>query len=206
MPQPAAARETASVHHLPNALPEHPDNPGMPFDPEPVAAVRVNLSAVERRAATLPDAAHGEEGMAGGVAGPRHRVHRPHHALRRRHRGPRRAALRQGAEAAPRRPPGGARPRRSPHHRRRGLRLSPLRRDGEAGARRLGHSGRRRLDRLPGRPRPVRDAASRDRGLGRRRRRRDRHGDHPRACAQGRLAGALRRGPRLQGRPAARPT
>ena len=54
MPSPATARETASVHHLPNALPEHPDNPGMPFDPEPVAAVRVNLSAVERRAATLP--------------------------------------------------------------------------------------------------------------------------------------------------------
>jgi len=54
MPSPAAARETASVHHLPNALPEHPDNPGIPFDPEPVAGVRVNLSAVERRAATLP--------------------------------------------------------------------------------------------------------------------------------------------------------
>ena len=54
MPQPATARETASVHHLPNALPEHPDNPGVPFDPEPVAAVRVNLSAVERRAVTLP--------------------------------------------------------------------------------------------------------------------------------------------------------
>jgi deoxyribose-phosphate aldolase len=54
MPTPAAARETASVHHLPNALPEHPDNPGVPFDLEPVAAVRVNLSAVERRAATLP--------------------------------------------------------------------------------------------------------------------------------------------------------
>jgi deoxyribose-phosphate aldolase len=54
MPQPVAARETASVHHLPNALPEHPDNPGVPFDLEPVAAVRVNLSAVERRAATLP--------------------------------------------------------------------------------------------------------------------------------------------------------
>jgi deoxyribose-phosphate aldolase len=53
MPQPAA-RDTASVHHLPNALPEHPDNPGVPFDPEPVAAVRVNLSAVERRAETLP--------------------------------------------------------------------------------------------------------------------------------------------------------
>jgi deoxyribose-phosphate aldolase len=35
-------------------LPEHPDNPGVPFDAEPVAAVRINLSAVERRAATLP--------------------------------------------------------------------------------------------------------------------------------------------------------
>ncbi len=54
MPSPAATRGSASVHHLPNALPEHPDNPGVPFDPEPVAAVRVNLSAVERRAATLP--------------------------------------------------------------------------------------------------------------------------------------------------------
>ena len=54
MSAPAASREPASVHHLPNALPEHPDNPGIPFDAEPVAGVRVNLSAVERRAATLP--------------------------------------------------------------------------------------------------------------------------------------------------------
>ena len=56
MPSPAAPapRAPAVIHHLPNALPEHPDNPGVPFDLEPVADVRVNLSAVERRAATLP--------------------------------------------------------------------------------------------------------------------------------------------------------
>jgi deoxyribose-phosphate aldolase len=49
-----ATRERAAVHHLPNALPEHPDNPGIAFDAEPVESIRVNLSAVERRAATLP--------------------------------------------------------------------------------------------------------------------------------------------------------
>jgi deoxyribose-phosphate aldolase len=48
----AASRESAEIHRLRNA-PEQPDNPGIPFDPEPVAGVRVNLSAVERRAATL---------------------------------------------------------------------------------------------------------------------------------------------------------
>jgi deoxyribose-phosphate aldolase len=45
--------EPAAVHHLRNA-PDQPHNPGIPFDPEPIASVRVNLSAVERRAATLP--------------------------------------------------------------------------------------------------------------------------------------------------------
>ncbi len=53
-PTAAIERDRAAVHHLPNALPEHPDNPGIPFDAEPVETVRVNLSAVERRAATLP--------------------------------------------------------------------------------------------------------------------------------------------------------
>ncbi len=54
MSAPVPSRESASVHHLPNARPElQPDNPAVPFDPEPVASVRVNLSAVERRAATL---------------------------------------------------------------------------------------------------------------------------------------------------------
>jgi deoxyribose-phosphate aldolase len=46
-------RESAEIHRLCNA-PVEPRNPGIPFDPEPVAAVRINLSAVERRAATLP--------------------------------------------------------------------------------------------------------------------------------------------------------
>lgn len=49
---PAANRESAELHRLRNA-PDQPNNPGIPFDPEPVAGVRVNLSAVERRAATL---------------------------------------------------------------------------------------------------------------------------------------------------------
>jgi deoxyribose-phosphate aldolase len=46
-------RESAEIHHLRNAL-DAPHNPGIAFDPEPVAGVRINLSAVERRAATLP--------------------------------------------------------------------------------------------------------------------------------------------------------
>ena len=47
------SRESAEIHRLRNA-PGLPDNPGIAFDPDPVAGVRVNLSAVERRAATLP--------------------------------------------------------------------------------------------------------------------------------------------------------
>jgi len=53
MSKAALSREGAEIHRLHNA-PHAPHNPGMPFDPEPVAGVRVNLSAVERRAATLP--------------------------------------------------------------------------------------------------------------------------------------------------------
>jgi deoxyribose-phosphate aldolase len=45
-------RESAEIHHLRNIV-DAPHNPGIPFDPDPVAGVRVNLSAVERRAATL---------------------------------------------------------------------------------------------------------------------------------------------------------
>src|SRR5438477_9849289 len=54
MSSPVHTRESAAIHHLRNAPPEHPDNPGVPLDLEAVADVRVNLSAVERRAATLP--------------------------------------------------------------------------------------------------------------------------------------------------------
>ena len=53
MAQSVPVRESAEIHRLRNA-PDAPHNPGIPFDPEPVAGVRVNLSAVERRAATLP--------------------------------------------------------------------------------------------------------------------------------------------------------
>ncbi len=53
MSNPVSAREPAAIHQLRNA-PDQPHNPGIPFDAEPVAGVRVNLSAVERRAATLP--------------------------------------------------------------------------------------------------------------------------------------------------------
>lgn len=48
------SRESAAIHRLRNAPVEHPDNPGVPLDLDAVASVRVNLSAVERRAATLP--------------------------------------------------------------------------------------------------------------------------------------------------------
>lgn len=47
-----ASRGSAEIHHLRNT-PVVPDNPGIPFDVEPVEGVRVNLSAVERRAATI---------------------------------------------------------------------------------------------------------------------------------------------------------
>ena len=50
----ATPRETGAIHHLRNALPDRPSNPGVALDLEAVAGVRVNLSAVERRAATLP--------------------------------------------------------------------------------------------------------------------------------------------------------
>ena len=53
MSKATATRESAEIHHLRNAPPA-PNNPGVPLDLEPVAGVRVNLSAVERRVATLP--------------------------------------------------------------------------------------------------------------------------------------------------------
>src|SRR5690349_7904228 len=54
MPQSPSPREAAPIRRHPNAMPVAPENPGIPFDPEPVEGVRVNLAAVERRAATLP--------------------------------------------------------------------------------------------------------------------------------------------------------
>jgi deoxyribose-phosphate aldolase len=53
MSNPAEMRGSAEIHRLRNA-PDRPFNPGVALDLEPVNGVRVNLSAVERRAATLP--------------------------------------------------------------------------------------------------------------------------------------------------------
>src|SRR5262245_54778187 len=50
----ATSRESGAIHHLRNALPDQPNNPGVALDLQAIADVRVNLSAVERRAATLP--------------------------------------------------------------------------------------------------------------------------------------------------------
>jgi hypothetical protein len=78
-----------------------------------------------------------------------------------------------------------------PHHHRRDLRLPSLRQDRGGRAGRQRHSGRRRLHRLPRRPGAARCEAEGDRGLGARRRQGDRHRHHPRACADRQLAGAL---------------
>ena len=168
---------------LPNALPDRPHNPGMALDLDTVANVRVNLSAVERRAATLPTRRTvKKEWQAAWLVqaiecmdlttlsgdDTEGRVRRLCAKARR--------PLRDDLQAAL-----GLAGRRD--HRRRGLRLSPLRRDGEGRARRLRHSGRGGVDGFSGGPRADGDAASRDRGFGRRRRRRDRHRHHPRACA-----------------------
>ena len=138
----------------------------MPFDPEPVEASASISSAVERRAATLPGRRTvKKEWQAAWLVkalqcidlttlsgdDTEGRVERLCAKARK--------PLRE-------RPPGGARPRRPAHHGRRGLRLSPLRRDGEGGAGRQRHSGRRRLDRLSRRPRA---ASRRDRARSRRR-------------------------------------
>jgi deoxyribose-phosphate aldolase len=54
MSSPAPSRESASIHPFRASGPVQPHNPGIKFDPDPVARVRVNLSATERRTATLP--------------------------------------------------------------------------------------------------------------------------------------------------------
>jgi deoxyribose-phosphate aldolase len=49
----APTRESAAIHHLRNVPPDQPYNPGTALDLDQVATIRVNLSAVERRAATI---------------------------------------------------------------------------------------------------------------------------------------------------------
>ena len=87
-------------------------------------AIEVNLTAVRAPRRDAADAPHGQEGVAGGLAGQGRALHRPDDARRRRHAGPRAPALRQGAPPAARRYRRGARPRRRAADGRRGLRLS----------------------------------------------------------------------------------
>ena len=58
-------------------------NSGIPLDLNWVQEVRVNTSAVERRAQSAGSAQNRKKGMAGGVASARDHLHGPDHALRR---------------------------------------------------------------------------------------------------------------------------
>ncbi len=144
-------------------------------------------------------AADGEEGMAGGVAGQGDPVHRPHVAELGRHRRARAPALRQGGASAAARYPGGAGPLRPADHHRRGVRLPSLRRDRGRGAQGFRRSGRRRVDRVSRRPGADGRTAARDRGVGRRGGGGDRRRHHARIRAHRPVAGALRRGEGVQG-------
>ena len=66
-------------------IPVAPRNPGMPLELDWVEEVRVNRSAVERRAATLRTRRTVKKRMAGGMAASRHHPDGPHHPLGRRH-------------------------------------------------------------------------------------------------------------------------
>ena len=110
--------EPAAISHAPS--PEIPvalhgreltPNHRIPLDVSWVEEVRVNTSAVERRAATIGTRRSGQEGLAGRLAAPRHLLHGPHHALRRRLRRARQAPLRQGPPPARR--PSPSKPSRS---------------------------------------------------------------------------------------------
>ena len=85
---PAGATDVAeNVHPMPGvAQPAHGEsdrNPGTGFEPDWVEDIRVNLSAAERRAATLVTPPHRQEGLAGRLAAEGDQLHRPDHAFRR---------------------------------------------------------------------------------------------------------------------------
>ena len=133
-------------------------NPGTPLDLSFLTRTRINRSAVERRAATLPTRRTVKKEWQAAWLLRAITLHGPDDALRRRHARQRAAAVRQGAPAGARRPARGA--RRAPsstsqvgavcvYH---ALRARPRSRRCDG----IGHPGRRGLDRLPGRA----DAAS----------------------------------------------
>jgi len=66
-------------------------NPGNPLDLDAVLALRVNRSAVERRAATIPTRRTVKKEWAGSVAAPGHHLHGSDDAPGRRHAGERAA-------------------------------------------------------------------------------------------------------------------
>ena len=83
----------------------HSRNPGMPLD---LRWVRDDPGQPQRRRAPRrhhPHPPHRQDGVAGGVAAPRHHADGPHHAAGRRHAGPGPAALRQGARPVAPGPP-----------------------------------------------------------------------------------------------------
>ena len=157
-PSPARRRRTSR-------LPCTRAIPGMPLDL--VVGARRAGQPQRRRApgGHPPHAPHRQEGMAGGLAAPRHHLHGPHDAPGRRHARPRAPALRQGAR---RRSGTTCSTRSAPsgcgitvgavcvYHA-----LVPAAVEALA---RLRHPGGRGLDRIPGRPEPLPAAASRRSG------------------------------------------
>ena len=188
-------RESPSLA-APFDVPVAPRNPGMPLE---LDWVRGGAGQPQRRRAARGHAAHpanGQEGVAGGVAAPRHHADGPDDAVRRRHARPGAPALRQGPPAGARGPARGDGRDPAADQGRRGLRLPHVRRHRGGRARGLGHSGRRGVDRVPGGALAVRAADRRDPRLGGRGRGGDRRRDHPRARAHRELARPVRRGAR----------
>ena len=169
-------------------------NPGCAFNADWVASVRVNRSAVERRADTLPKRRTVKKDWQAAwllkavrtidlttlsgddTPGTVQRICAKA-----------RQPVREDLLGRARRPAG-----RDP--RRGGVRLPRARVDRGGGAARVGHPGGRRLHRVPGRPQPFRAARAGDRDVGGGRGPGDRHRHQPRPGPDRPLEGPLRRG------------
>ena len=204
IPQPGSIAPSPSRAE-PMDVPVRPRNPGTPLDLEWVEEVRVNRSAVERRAATIPTRRTVKKEWQAAwllraitlmdlttLAGD----DTP---------GQRAAALRQGA------PPGARRPRSrrwaSATSRSRSARCASTTRSSPTAVealRGLRHSGRRGVHRVSRRAlSPFEQRIAEIRASVAAGARGDRHRHHPRPRAHRQLAGALRRGARRSARPAA---